>query len=235
MVELSQSFESASSDIAAQFAEELRQEHEGSIEDPEAFLDEKDELEFQARKSIFNKIQYKWHNSDQLILEQIEAGASRLFEEEFDDVISILDSFYKEMRKPTGRLGPNNRPLWELDEDGKPIEDYSQISGQDIETTLLELQKIKFKLSPRVNKLLLQAVYAKYVFNDKHDDTWGKIVDGTQLDKTAKANQVARTDKYQAFFRYYLFRSSDVFLKEVDNFMRLLEKLRDWGIWSQRV
>lgn len=37
-------------DLAAEIAENLRREHESSIENPEEFLDEKDELEFDARK-----------------------------------------------------------------------------------------------------------------------------------------------------------------------------------------
>lgn len=224
---------SASNDLAAQVAEELRQEHENSIEDPESFLDEKDDLEFSARRSIFQKIQYQWHNSDKMILEQIERGAQSLFEEEFKDAIAIVDNFYLEMRKPTGQLGPDGRPIFEKDEYGKYVEDWSQITGQDLEKTLLDLQRVKFILAPRVNRLLLEAVYAKYVFNDKHDDTWDKVISGTQGDRTAKANKESRTDKYQAYFRYYLFRSSDVFLKEVDNFMRMLEKLRDWRTWAQ--
>jgi len=228
----SSNFESASKDIAAQVAEDLRLEHEGSIEDPEVFLDEKDDLEFNARKSIFQKIQYKWNNSDQLILEQIEAGASTLFEQEFADFIRVLDEFYSELRRPLDRNGPDGRPLWELGEDGKPIEDWTQVTGQDIDKVLLDLQRLKFVLAPKVNKLLLQAVYAKYVYGDKHDDSYYSIMDGTQLDKTARANQKARQDKYQAFFRYYLFRSSDVFMKEIDNFMRLLTKMRDWGIYG---
>jgi len=226
--------EGKASDLAAQVAEELRQEHENSIEDPEAFLDEKNELEFSARRSIFQKIQYRWSNSDKLILEQIEGGAQRLFEEEFKDAIAIIDNFYLEMRRPTGQIGADGRPVFERDEFGKYVEDWSQITGQDIEKALIDLQRLKFVLAPRVNKLLLEAVYAKYVFTDKHDDTWDKIIDGTQGDRTAKANKESRTDKYQAFFRFYLFRSSDIFLKEVENFMRVLEKMRDWGIWSQR-
>lgn len=230
----SHEYESAKSDLAAQFAEELRLEHEGSIEDPEKFLDEQDNLEFTARRSIFSKIQYKWHNSDRLILEQIEAGAKGLFESEFARTIELIDNFYMEMRRPTGRLGPDGRPLWETDPNsGKPIEDWSQITGQDIDKTLLELQEVKFVVSQKVNTLLLQAVYAKYVYNDKHDDAWNKIMTGTQLDRDATANQKSRQDKYHAFFRYYLFRTSDTFLKEINNFMRLLEKMRDWGIWSQ--
>ena len=226
---------SASRDLAAQVAEEVKREHEDAIEDPEAFLDEKNELEFEARRSIFQKVTYKWHNSDRLILEQIEAGSNALFESEFARAIEVIDNFYNELRRPTGKIGPDGRPLWELDPDsGSPIEDWGQITGQDIDKALLDLQQIKFVLAPKVNKLLLQAVYAKYVYNDSHDDEWNKVIDGTQLDKTATANQKSKQEKYQAFFRYYLFRSADVFMKEIDNFIRVLEKMREWGIWSQR-
>lgn len=226
---------SASRDLAAQVAEEVKREHEDAIEDPEAFLDEKNELEFEARRSIFQKVTYKWHNSDRLILEQIEAGSNALFESEFARAIEVIDNFYNELRRPTGKIGPDGRPLWELDPDsGNPIEDWGQITGQDIDKALLDLQQIKFVLAPKVNKLLLQAVYAKYVYNDSHDDEWNKVIDGTQLDKTATANQKSKQEKYQAFFRYYLFRSADVFMKEIDNFIRVLEKMREWGIWSQR-
>lgn len=220
-------------DFAAQVAEELKAEHEGSIEDPEKFLDEQDPMEFEARKSIFQKIQYKWRASDQMILEQIKSGATKLFEEQYANAIVVIDEFYLKLRVPTGRIGPDGRPIWEKDEQGHFIEDWDQLTGQDIQRTLLDLQLIKFQVSPQVNQLLLEAVYAKHVANDTHDDAWGKVLTGTQLDREAKANQVSRTDKYHAFFRYYLFRSSDTFLKEINDFINLLEKMVYWGIRSQ--
>lgn len=220
-------------DFAASVADELKQEHESTIEDPEKFLDEQDPMEFEARKSIFQKIQYKWRESDGMILQQIEAGARAQFQQQYGLAIEAIDQFYLKLRVPTGQVGPDGRPVWQKDERGHYVEDWDQLTGQDIQRTLLDLQMIKFQVAPQVNQLLLEAVYAKHVANDTHDDAWGKQLKGTQLDFQAKANQLSRTDKYHAFFRYYLFRSSDTFLKEINDFIDLLEKMVYWGIRSQ--
>jgi hypothetical protein len=59
-------------------------------------------------------------------------------------------------------------------------------------------------------------------------------MDGTVAERTARANRESRQDRYHAYMRFYFWSHADVFLKEIQAFMRRLEKIRDWRMWDGR-
>jgi hypothetical protein len=155
-------------------------------------------------KSLFAKIRYTWRAEDRLIVQQIKGAAERHFNEQFGQVMSMLDQFYSK------------------------AENRDKLTGQDIEEMLFKLTRSRFILATEVNHLLLDAIYAKHVSDDRYQDHWNDIFDGTQGDKSANASRESREDKYFAFFKFHLYSTADTFLKELNNFQRLLERIRDW-------
>lgn len=226
-------------DLAAQVSAQLQREHvEKFLTDGEAYVDNETPMYREARKSIFAKIEFKWRSSDQKILAQIRAGADQLFAHMYSDMKIIVDQFYAAMRVPeenpeTGvvRKDSQGRVVWQKDpQTNRYIEDWGQLTGQDIEETLFNIARLKLDLAPRVNDLLNEAVFAKHIADDAHDDAYLKLMEGTVGDRNAYASQQAREDKYQAFYRYYLWSQADAFMKELNNFARVLERVRYWRI-----
>jgi hypothetical protein len=118
--------------------------------------------------------------------------------------------------------------------DGKPVEDWGRLTGQDIETALFDLQEIRLTVSQQVDELRSEAIYAKHVYDDGYQDGYRGLVEGTQGDRNAHASKVSRTDKYHSFFRYYVYSRSNTFWQELNAFIRLLERVRDWRVREQR-
>jgi len=229
-------------DLAAEAAIELQNEHmDKFLEDGKVvnFGDEDDVMTREKRRGPFAKLTFRWRPSDELLLEQIRAGASVAFAELFADAIKIIDNLYSAIRVPSAtsegivRHDENGRIIWETDERGEIIHNWDQLTGQDVEEALVQISRLKLVASPRVNNLLMEALLAKRIHQEKRDDEYVAMIDGTIDDKNAKANRKSREDNYHAFFRFWLWSQGDVFLKELGNFQRVLERIRDRRIYNQ--
>ena len=208
---------------------------------------EAESLDEEQKKSIFEKIRFSWRPEDQVILSRLQATVDEEFSNNFGDVVTILDHLYASIRVPlmeprgavdpaTGRpqlmpvLDHQGRQVWEADpaNPSRAREDIDQLTGQDVAEALLRLEAVRLNAVPRVAQLLSEAIYAKMVSGDVHDDRWWSMMDGTISDKNSQANRESRPDRYHAFFRYSLWLTSNEFLAEVGRFMDRLEKIGTW-------
>jgi hypothetical protein len=223
------------SDRASDVAAELQAKYEAQIERGEVFLDDEPVMNRDAKKGVFAKIEFRWRADDAKIIEQIRAGVDYLFAEMFTDTFAVMDEFYGAMRIPDTvdgvvKTDSAGRVLWKKDSGGREIEDWGQLTGQDIEKALLDITRLKLILAPQQNDLLLEAVFAKYIAEDKSHEAYSALLDGTVKDREAYASRESRQDKYHAFFRYYLYSHAEVFMRELTNFARILERIRYWRI-----
>lgn len=225
-------------DLAAQVSRQLQREHVDQIlASGEEVVDQESPMVRDTRRNIFAKIDFRWRASDEKLLEQIRVGVDAMFGHMYSDMKAIIDGFYAEMRVPefdpdTGvvKQDVGGRVIFQKDSSGKEIEDWSQMTGQDIETALLNIERLKLDLAPRVNALLNEAVFAKHIADDAHQDAYLELVEGTVGDRNAHASQKSREDKYHAFYQYYLWSNAETFMKELSNFTRILERVRYWRI-----
>lgn len=195
------------------------------------------QLTIEMQKSIFEKIRFKWRTEDEQILVRIRAHAEEEFTNNFADAIKVIDRFYATIRVPKMQnidgqwmpvLDNQRRQVWEMDDFGRPKEDWNQVNGQDLEEAMMYLERIRFDARRRVSWLMSQAIYAKYAAGDYHDDTYVAVVEGTINDRNSKANRETRPDRYHAFFRFVLWHESSEFLDEIGHFMEYLAKIRNW-------
>ena len=228
------------SDIADKAGQELREEHERIIAERPLDYDDDPKVMEKQGVGVFSKLKFEWRDSDRMILDQVRAAASRAFVEGFGDAIRVLDRFYESVRIPEAnehgivKTDVDGRPIWQTDpETGRPLEDWDNLTGQDIERCLFDLARIRLYLGPQVNELQTEAMFAKRIHRDVHDDAYLGPVQGTVADRTAQANRKSRQDDYHALYRYMIWSQADTFLRELSNMQRFLERLRDWGVRSQ--
>lgn len=230
-------------DLAAQAAAELQDEHLSRLEADGRVVnhgDYDDVMTHEKRRGPFSKITFRWRDSDQMILEQIRAGANRAFEEMFLDAVEVVDRLYEEVRVPKVNsrgvtvLDDGGRIVWETDQHGNYVENWDNLTGQDVERALLDIARLRLYLGKQVNELLMEALFAKRIYTDRRDDEYTSMIDGTIDDKTAKANRKSRQDNYRAFFSYWVWSQGDVFLRELGNFQRVLERIRDRRIYGDK-
>jgi hypothetical protein len=200
------------------------------------FIDEEPVMLAES-KSIFAKITFRWRADEESQLDRIRAAVDRVMGDLYDEGKQSIDNFYARLR--VAECDPNTgvvttdsggRIVWRKDERGKEIEDWSQVTGQDIEQCLMELSRVKMDIAPKVNELLLEAVFAKHIHDDQFQDAYSELVEETIPGRNAYAARKTRQDKYHAFFCYYLWSSAKTFMDEINNFCRVLEKVRYWRI-----
>jgi hypothetical protein len=211
---------------------------EVKVEVPEAPPEDVVDLENLQRGHFLDKIRFIWRTEDQSFLDRIEAVADEQFAKLFSEAISSVDRFYEALYTPRYRnaspvVDRFGRQMWETGNDGKPIENWDQLTGQDIEQVLMNLQRIKMTNAPAINKLKNEAIFAKMRADDIKDDTWQSVMQGTQGDRTARANTRSREDRYHAYFRYYLWSVADIFNRELVDFVFRLKDVRYWKIQAQ--
>lgn len=223
-------------DMAAQTAQRLQDQYLADIKNTPQEIDEQSQMRMEARNKLFSKIEFRWRPSDAAILDQIRAAADQAFSELYSEAVRILDEFYSSLRIPevneygVVKHGPGGRVLWQKDARGQEVEDWSSLTGDDLEKCLFDLTRLKLVLAPQLNELLLEAVFARHLADDAHNDGYADVMEGTVGDRNAAASRAARQQKYHAFFLYWLWSQADAFMKEIVNFCRVLERIRYWRI-----
>ena len=224
------------SDMAAQTAQRLQNLYLADTKNVPQVVDEAGPMVVDERNKLFSKIEFKWRAGDAAILDQIRAASDQAFREMYSEAGVILDHFYASLRiAETNDHGvalrdSRGRVLWQKDSRGQEIENWSQLTGDDLEKCLFDLTRLKLVLAPQLNELLLEAVFARHIADDAHQDGYASVMEGTVGDRNAAASKAARQDKYHAFFLYWLYSQADVFMKEITNFCRILERIRYWRI-----
>lgn len=224
-----------SGDAAESVARQLQTEHlEKIAADGATFVDEEPVM-LAATKSLFDKITFRWRADERSQLDRIRASADTVMAHLYDDAKHTIDEFYASLRVPehnpeTGMVQRDRegRIVWQTDERGRPIERWSQMTGQDIEACLLGLARIKTSVASQVHELLMEAVFAKHIHDDQYQDAYAELVEETIPGRNAYAARKTRQDKYHAFFRYYLWSTANTLLAEITNFSRVLERVGYW-------
>lgn len=223
--------------MAESVARQLQTEHlEKIAADGATFVDEEPVM-LATAKSMFDKITFRWRADERSQLDRIRASADTVVAHLFDDAKAAIDDFYAELRVPeinpeTGMVqrGRDGRIVWQTGPDGKPVERWGQMTGQDVERCLLDLARIKVAVSSQVHELLMEAVFAKHLHDDQYQDAYAELVEETIPGRNAYAARKTRQDKYHAFFRYYLWSTANTLLSEITNFSWVLQKVRQWRI-----
>ncbi len=228
-------------DMAEAVSRRLHSEHlEAIAAAGDTFADEEPVMVANV-KALFDRITFRWRADERSQLDRIRAAADTIVKDMFVDAYGAMDDFFAEVRVPeVNEHGvvlhdQDGRIVWRCDDRGDPIEDWSCMTGQDIEACLFRLSRIKLSVASQVHELLMEAVFAKHVHDDQYQEAYAEMLDETIPGRNAYASRKTRQDKYHAFFRYYLWSTSKVFLDEVTNFCRLLERVRYWRIDDMKI
>src|SRR5689334_11931804 len=181
--------------------------------------------EIHPQLALFKKIEFSWRQEDKHAIAQLRAAAEVVFEDLFAGSIAALDRFYSSIRV----YDPDRPGKLMKTDTGAYVEDWSQLSGQDLIKAIFDLQREKVYISQKLSNLFLEASFAKQVSTDVYYEAYRKLMEGTVGDRTAYANQQSKVDRYAAFFRYWIWHSASAFQKEIDGTVRVLEKMADWS------
>lgn len=187
-------------------------------------LDEAPE-EVHPQLALFKKIEFSWREEDKNAISQLRAAAEAVCTSLFSDSVTALDKFYSSIRV----YDPDRPGRLLKTETGAFVEDWSQLSGQDLIQAIFDLQRQKVFNSQQLSNLFLEASFAKQISTDVFYEAYRKLMEGTVGDRTAYANQVSKVDRYAAFFRYWIWHSASAVQKEIDGTIKVLEKMAEWS------
>ena len=218
--------------IQEQFLKEFVLEQDNSADNIEETIS--------VYKTLSQKIRYNWAPEDHITVEQLRMTSEKLITEAFQKTFTIIDELYESFRKV--EINSNGiavrdaqgRLQYKKDEIGNYIEDFADLTGQDIEKALLDIQRERFVTSQMIAELLLEANFAHFVYKDEFWEKYESILDGTNPLREAKANRETKQSKYFSYFRYYVWYRANEFNKELDNLTRILERIRQWRIAEQK-
>lgn len=225
-------------DMARSLERKLQSEHLQHISaDGESFVDQIEIVQEQG-KSIFDRISFRWRADEKAHLDRIRSSVDGMMGHMFAETKAIMDDFYRKLWVPeiderTGMtvLDSSGAVVWKTDPvTGEPVENWKQMDGQDIEECLLRLTRSRIEVAVQSNELLMEAVFAKHIYDDRFQDAFSELIEETIPGRNAYASRQTRVDKYRSFFSYYLWSSVKTFKAEVDNFCRILERVRYWRI-----
>lgn len=230
------------SDLAIETARRLQAEHEKVLEEhPVGTSDDLEGHKVMVKdgRGLLSKLRFEWRPEDRATLEQIRGSVERVFDEMYGDVFDVIDKLYVGMRVPvTDSAGQpvydGARMRFETDERGNFVERWDRLTADEIEDAIFRLGELRLTLHPRVNSLLMDALFAKYRANDEWDDVYTSILEDTVQGRTAKANKKSRPDRYHALYLNWVYTTSESLLREVIAFQRTLENMRYRDVGSYR-
>ena len=185
---------------------------------------------------LFTKVQLRFSDSDQAALDQIRAAARAAINETFAGLLSAVDEFYMSFRKAKMNtygvivLDNKNRVVFETDDQGRYIDDFSCLSGQDVEIALLKIHRDKLEASTQVRELFQEALFAKHTWDDAFHERYEALLEGTIKDREARATRDTKKFKYHAYFTYFVYHLADGIFDEVNDLARILERIRQWRL-----
>lgn len=188
------------------------------------------------KTDVSERIQFKWKDYDRATIAQIQAASRMVCDDIFNGLLSTVDEFYGRFREARVNqydlpmVDERNRVVFRRDDQGRYIENFDLLTGQDVEEAILKLQRDKIEAAQQVNSLFLEALFAKHLFDDEFHERYESLLDGTIADRTARATRDTKQAKYFAFFKFYLYQQADVIGKEVENLARILERVRQWRV-----
>jgi hypothetical protein len=170
--------------------------------------------------------------SDKMMIERIHAVVRRAIDKEFLDALEVLDELHSIVR--TARMDDDGfmvdasgRPVWETNDLGMPLEDYSRLGSKERERFIYQISTRLFDWRSRAVEAWAEAMFAKALWEDAFSIGYEEPPAGTRVtieDRTARGRLRSREERYFAIFKTYYSKQADVL---VESFELLCQRLKD--------
>lgn len=175
----------------------------------------------------FSRARMSWDPADREVMDQIRRETDAVMLELFTDAYAILERLRNAVRVPSQIL-----PGWELDELGRPKEDWSRLSDPDREKFGHEIFTRLFEWEQIAAAFWSEAMFAKAIWEERFASGYvvapnveggprGKL---TIDDRTQLARGASVQERYRAIYQSSLSRRCDALVRSMT---RIEERLRD--------
>ena len=182
------------------------------------------------RSPGFAGLALNWTREDNAVLSRAKALAERWIDENFGDVLRLLNEVYDIVREKVAdadgevRVDLHGFPLWKTNKYGRPIEDWGKLTRAQRDTYLFTLVTQEFFWRQRAADAWLEAMAAKALWDESYSGHFESLVQGTIEDREAHGKRNSQEERMFAILLEYRRRLADALVRDVDN---LVVTLRD--------
>jgi hypothetical protein len=160
--------------------------------------------------------------SEAAIIAKIQGAIAEMIKPTFEQADRVLEEFYESVRifdidRATGERTPRRHA------DGRYVEDWANLSRQDVEAAIWGLQRCILSLETRVSDLYMRTQFAHNVWDDEYQERYRAPVEGTVHDRTASARRATKDSRYYYLFTYWLWKLTADRVRSLTDTRRIIE------------
>lgn len=184
----------------------------------------------------FSRMRTDWDDADRESMGVILAETDLIIRSEFRVAFAVMARLRKLVRIPaadpeSGEVltGPDDRPLWETDEDDLPVENWGLLRDADRASLLFSIASFLFEWELAAVDKWAEAMFAKVQWEDRFSHSFtalpGVSITGkpTIEDRTQWGQRLSLEERYFAIFKSALSRKADALIRSMIRIQRLLE------------
>lgn len=180
----------------------------------------------------WSRMRRTWLPDDAYVIDEIMMEADRIVRNTFPVAFTLMDRIYRTARFPkadeqTGLklIAPGGGPVWETDEDGLPVEDWTRVGDRDRDDWLWVITTHLFEWEQQQQRMWGRSMFAK----GKWEETFARFFQSgnagpTVDDKTQYGQSSAMESRYFGIFQGLLSRQSDALVKSMVRIQGVLER-----------
>lgn len=158
--------------------------------------DDVEDLKYYAKR----KLVVDWDKEDGEAIEEIRNFAETVYLDMFGDILLLIEELYDKTDKG---------------------ENWGLLTTKHMESYLLKLSKLKVETSTQINRVKLDALFAKYSLDDDFHAAY-LAGGGTNNLREAKAHTETIEKRYSYFFRFYIHTMCEGLAREIDGLVKNL-------------
>lgn len=167
-------------------------------------------------------IRYEPRASEAVIIAKIQKAADEMIQPTFEEADRVLEEFYESVRifdidRETGER------VHRRHSDGRYVEDWANLSRQDVEQAIWGLQRCILKLEAHASDLYMRTQFAHNVWDDEYQERYRAPVEGTVHDRGASARRATKDSRYFYLFSYWLWKLTADRVKSLTDTRRIVE------------
>jgi hypothetical protein len=183
-----------------------------------------------------SRMRTDWVGDDALRMAEVRGIADQIIKEEFRVAFAVMDRLHRHVRSialntsdGSFQYNPDGTPIWEEDELGAPVENWSQLSDSDRDNLLYTITAFLFEWELMAVDKWAQAMFSKVQWEEKFAKGFimlpGMSISGkpTIHDRTEWGHQFSAEERYFAVFQSVLSRKADAVVRSMTRLQRLLE------------
>jgi hypothetical protein len=181
----------------------------------------------------FSRMKLTWAPDEAAVMQRIWAESDRVIEAYFGEAFDILELIYKAVRVPKPGADPgevmtdaHGRTQWLLDEEGRPVEDWTRLGDKQRDTFLNQLMINLFAWEQTAAKLWGDAMFAKGLWEEKFSSTFFAAPGSrpTEADRTQHGRRSSMQERYFAVFKSMVSRRAEAVVKSMNRVYDRLER-----------